>query len=551
MESWGMARRVRYGTVQCMGLGLLAGAMESVHLASTLKLPLSGLQFVVLGGVDMGMMALVASLLGVVAGVVHLVGQDRDPAVMISWQIALCTFLLTGFFLWQGAWWTATDGAQPIGAAAMAAMPPGFAGVAFFNARFLVRRAQTVPPAVPWIGVAGFGGWVLVGIAALLAGSRDTGGDYALEGDDNLVLVTVDGLRRDQVGVYGGSGTPRLDDLARSGITFGDAVTPTPGSRAANATVLTGLHPLRHEVLGPGHRLGRAYRPLFEILEAEGWATGGFVSDPGTSATSGLDQGFLTFDDDLGGGITGSSRINVMGHLLHLIGIEGGARAASATVRRFLDWLDRHREAPFAAWVHLSDPHHDPGPASVQAVDQAVGEVLGALEQAGVAQRTLVIVVGTHGELLGAHGGQANATLYDDVIRVPFLVRAPGAEVSVGRVDAQVRLMDVANTALEWLQLDRMEASEGLGLLEYATGKRTKTIWCPLVGRDVDGDWLIGLRNNGVKYIRHPDGREELYDLSEDPTELRDLSDDQPTIVERARSLLIGESVAFEKLVGG
>lgn len=553
MESWGVARRAQVGALQCVGLGVLGGAMESVHLATSLKLPLSWARFVLLGLSDVVVMGVVGGVLGALAGVVHLVGPRRDASAMLSAQVALCTFLLTGLYLWQGAFWTATDGQQPIGAAAMAAMPIGFAGVAYFNARYGFRRAERKPTTVGWVPIAGFGAVLLVGIASLLAGSRDTGGTRALEGDDNLLIVTVDGLRRDQIGP--GSDTPALDAMAREGIVYDDAVTPTPGARAANATVITGLHPLRHKVLGPEDRLGRAYRTLFEVLAAEGWATGGFVSAPAAAAASGLEQGFLTYDDDFGGVITGFSRINVVGHLLRALGIEGRARGASRTVGLFRAWLERHGDRPFAAWIHLADPRLavETGTSpqeAVRAVDGAVGEALAALDEVGASERTLVIVAGTHGVLLGAHGGQANQTLYDEVVRVPFLLRAPGVEVRVPSVEAQVRLMDVANTALEWLELDRMDASEGVGLLDYATGARSKTIWCPLVGRDIDGDWLIGLRNNGVKYVRHPDGREELYDIRQDPAELRDLVGEQEAILEQARTLLSSDSARLQTLVG-
>lgn len=549
MGQSGLGKRLQVGVLQCVGLGLCAGGMESVHLATSLTLPLGWGQSVMLGLVAVLVMGCMGALIGGLTSIVHPVLRAMEAATAVAWQVTLATFVLTGWYLWQGAWWTATDGAQPIGAAAMAAMPIGFAGVAFYNARFLLRRAERVAP-IPWIVVSGAVALALVGIASLLSGSASQGHRHlALEGDDNLLIVTIDGLRHDGID----ASTPVLSELASSSIRFVNAVTPVPDPRAANATLLTGLHPLRHKVLSSDQRLTRSYRTIFEVVEREGWITGGFVSDSAVGAGSGLEQGLLTFDDDMGGLIPGSSRINVVGHLTRWLGPAQRFRLASGTAERFAGWVARQGGLPWGAWVHLSDPRRAvvEGTSSEDAraeVDAGMRIVLQALAEAGVEERTLVVVAGSHGLLLGEHGGSANETLYDPVVRIPFLVRAPGQDVLRSEIDAQVRLMDVANTTLEWLQLDRMASSEGIGLLEYATGKRTKTIWCPLVGQDIDGDWLIGLRNNGVKYVRHPDGREELYDVSEDPQELRDLSAEQTVILEQARSLLGTEAIAFRTL---
>ena len=549
MESWSVIERVRNGVLWCAGLGIVAGAFESVHLATSLELPLTWFRFVALGVVDLGAMALVGALFGAFVAPVHLVLRS-EAATALAAQMAGCTLLLTGYFLWQGGWWIATVGQQPIGGAAMAAMPIGFAGVAFFNARFLIRRAQKAPPTVGWLPAAAFAGILLVFVASLLAGSRNTGGGFALEGDANVVLVTVDGLRSDQAGT-------RLEALAAEGVVFENAVSPTPGSRAANATALVGLHPLRHGVLDDSDVLRGRYRSLFESLQRAGWATGGFVSSRVAEVGSGLEQGFLTYDDDFFPWLPGVTRVNVLGHLLRLLPAGRAAlarRDGSVTVARFASWLREHADKPVAAWVHLADvqaaieAHEDPGTA-VQATDAAVGAVLDVLEEVRVLDKTLVIVAGTHGALLGSHGGHANVTLYDEAIRVPLILRVPGPDLRGRRVDAQVRLMDLPNTALHWLELDRNDASEGMQVFGFARGERSRMPWCGLVGRDLDGDWLLGLRNNGIKYIRHLDGREELYDVGEDPAEMHDLSDEQAATLEQARQLLASDLAALKRMV--
>ena len=486
-------------------------------------------------------------------------GERRDVPSLLAWQAGLTAFALTGYYLWQGAFWTWTEGQQPIGGMAMAAMPIGFAGVAYFNARYWFRRVarSMVVTMSGWLPVAVLGSGILVIVAAIAAGSRNTGGDFALEGDKNVVLVTVDGLRRDWVGALGGGSTPELDALARSGVTFTDAVTPTPGSRAANASALVGRHPLRHGVFDDDDVLSRGYRSVFEALQAEGWATGGFVSSRIAASGSGLDQGFLTYDDDFFPALAGISRINLLRHVLDRLPAGRAAldqRDAAATVGRFLTWLPAHSGSAFAAWIHLSDPHQavvagsDPTPA-VAAVDAAVGRVVEALRAAEVDDTTMVLVAGTHGELMGAHGGQINRTLFDEVVRVPMVIRAPGLEVGQPVVDAQVRLYDVPNTVVDWLQLDRMDDSEGVDLGPFMKGKQRQTMWCPLIGQDLDGAWLLGMRNNGLKYTIGGDATEQMFTLDDDPAEATNIVAEQFEAAQRARTLLAADLRRMRELL--
>jgi len=108
--------------------------------------------------------------------------------------------------------------------------------------------------------------------------------------------------------------------------------------------------------------------------------------------------------------------------------------------------------------------------------------------------------------------------------------------------------MDVPATVLDWLQLPLLDESESIPLTGYVSGARRATIWTSLVGRDLDGGWLLGLRNNGVKYVRRPDGGEELYDLRTDPTETSDAHVEQKAVVIQARSLLSSDMAALDAL---
>jgi len=532
---------MRYGATRGVGLGVVAGALEAIGLAASLKLPLGVLDF---GLVALGCivsMSLLAGIFGVVSGwPVHVGWSDKPSYKSISLHLAVVGGMLCAWFLWQGAYTLYIQG-QPVGAAAMAAMPIGFVGVIYFNARFWVRRVELdQAPAVGWLPLSFVAALVLVLGASVVYPLRDTGGSYALEDDKNVVVVSIDGLRRDRVDYRSGGWAL----WAEGGVVFADAVSPSPASGPAAATVLTGLHPLRHKVLFEDDDLYLGYRTLAEALESEGWATGGFVSSRKVGSARGFSQGFRIFDDSFSPFLPGVTRINLVGHVTDVLmrftppeALSGlRRRSAAATVERFGAWLDNHSDVPFFGWIHLADGD----------VDSALTDLHARLTEAGVLEETLVVVAGSFGER-----ASGEAVLHDPAVRIPLVIRAPGVRMDVPEVAVQVRLMDVAASVLNYLRLDVLGETEGVDLIGYGQGLRKATIWCSLVADDGRDRAFLGMRNNGIKYIRGPEGAEHVYDLATDPGEVQDVAEDQVSTVEQARRLLAGEEAALDKLLRG
>lgn len=529
METWGTGQRALAGVRIAAGLGALAGAMEAVAMAASVKLSLGPVGFAVLGVTTAAVMGALGAVVGALTAPVQVALRNAWASTALTLQTALVAMLLCGWYLWQGSL-TLLGEERTIPAIAMALMPFGFAGVAFFNARYFLRRAELGRDAgVGWGTAVGAGVVGLVGLATVGFALRDTGGTHALADDKNVVIVSVDGWSPPA------SPGPGLQGVRAGGTWFADAITPAPSVRAANATLLTGLHPLRHRALFDEDLLSWRVISLAELLTQEGYATGAFVSDPAVRADSGLEQGFLVYDDDHAPWIAGLLRVN----LVKLLAPAVGGRSGDATVARFEGWLASKADLPFFAWVQLpagSDP--DPWIARIDA----------ALASAGVLDETLLFVAGTRGEAR-SHGLSGDRGLYDDVVRVPLAFRAPGVEVAVREVPQQVRLMDVPGTAVTWLGLDPLDA-EGVDLLDYATGRRSATVWSALIGRNADGDVLIGLRNNGVKYVRNRrTGAEELYHVPTDPAEARDLTGSQPDTLRSAQMLIGSEVVRLDQLL--
>lgn len=528
MEHWHWRRRLGYGTLQAVGLGFLAAALEIVTLTAGLRLPLSIVDVVVLGVLDMLLLGLVAAGVAAVVGVAHPALASQRTSGAVAAQLGVTGALLAALLLARVAAWVLSEG-EPVAAAAALGVAVGFGGVVHVNARYWLRRAELDrAPRAPWLAVAGGVALVVIAAAAVGHSRRATGGERALADDRNAVLVTVDGMRHDDV-------PASVRAIGDEGVAFLDAVTPSPHAGPAHATLLTGVHPVRHGVLVDGDRLPRGHRTLAEVLAEEGYATAGFVSHGAVGADAGFEQGFRVFDDDFSP-IAGLHRLG----LVRLLPSQAG-RAPMQTVDRFLPWLRRHSDRPFLAWVHLS--------GDTAAIDAAVRAIREAIEDEGVLDETLLVVAGAHGLMRGEHGLRGDVGLYDPAVRVPLVLRAPGVEVAVPRVAPQVRTMDVSATVLDWLGLDPLGASEGLSLVQYATGERRATIWCALVGLDAGGRLHLGMRNNGVKYIRDPDGGELLFDLREDPQEERSVVESQPQALEAARQLMAGDVAALDALL--
>lgn len=299
----------------------------------------------------------------------------------------------------------------------------------------------TPPPAPHWIA--------LVPLALALAASPIAGsvGSPPAEARPNLVLVTLDTTRADRLGSYGygAARTPHLDALARRGTRFARCDTSAPVTLPAHATILTGLFPPRHGVRDNGiFRLADRFETLAESLGAAGYDTAAVVSAIVLARRHGLDQGFRRYDDDLGAGYAQGTMV-----------AERTADAATAAALATLEGLTE----PFFLWVHYYDPHEEYRPPTrfsasgggvdrlydgeIAFVDEQVGELLSRLPE-----RTVIAVVGDHGEMLGEHGEATHGLLLHEAARrVPLILAGPG--VPAGAVErCLTRTADLAPTLL-------------------------------------------------------------------------------------------------------
>ena len=362
----------------------------------------------------------------------------------------------------------------------------------------------------------------------------------------DIFLITIDTLRADHVHCYGyaNGSTPALDSLAKDGVRFTNAFTPSPITNTSHASILTGLLPGSHGVTDFAVPLASAHPTIPELLKARGYRSAAFIGAvilDSKSLAPGFDRGF-DFYDNFPEHYPTKSR---WGRL---------ERRGMDVVSHAESWLAKHPAGPHFVWVHLYDPHdpyEPPAPyaqtykdhlydGEIAYADSALAHFIRYLKTSGNYPSSLIVVVGDHGEGLGEHREDTHGIyLYDSTTHVPLIIKLPGRESAGTSVAAQVRTVDIAPTLMDLVGAAAPAKSDGESLGVYLSGKVD-------VSRPVFGEtdyplrfgWapLRSVRKDGFKFIEAP--RPELYDLNRDAAELNNQYEASDTRVENSRAML-------------
>jgi arylsulfatase A-like enzyme len=363
----------------------------------------------------------------------------------------------------------------------------------------------------------------------------------------NLILVSLDTLRADFVGAYGSTlpTTPSLDRLAAEGALFTHVWTTYPSTPASHMSLMTGLHPNAHGVIGPAHPLPADVPTLAQLLAARGWQTGAVTENGMLVAGAGFQRGFAYYRENKGASVwDASGQVDV-------------------TVGHGIRWLEAHRDEKFFLFLHtyqVHEPYSPPPafdrfrtyeekgrrveitaatPAAIRDrhayagetlyTDHEVGRLLDAVATLGLADRTVVVVTSDHGEEFGEHGWKSHGrTLYEEVLRVPLILRAPGRVPAGVRVAQLASLVDVAPTLLELLGVPappEMHGQSLVGSLARPDAQSARAVFAELV-EPGKGRRSVAARTATHKWIWHepPTRPAEVYDLAADPGERRNVA---------------------------
>jgi arylsulfatase A-like enzyme len=389
----------------------------------------------------------------------------------------------------------------------------------------------------------------------------------------SIVLFSIDTLRPDHLGCYGypRKTSPRMDQLAAEGALFENAISSSSWTLPAHCALFTGLADSVHGCQDMDQRLADDRETLAERLAALGYATAGFFSGPALHPVFGLSQGFERYVDctsfaDL------SLKMAQTGQSLDGGVIQAAATADITSPRVYQEvsaWLQRNERRPFFLFIHLWDVHFDfipPPPydrmfdpnytgtvtgqnffvddainanmpqrdrehivalydGEIGWTDEHIGKILDALDSRGLRDNTIVMLVADHGEEFFEHGGKGHRqTLYDEVIRIPLLVRFPGRIAAGQRFREQVGITDVLSTLLELSgapaptdTMGRSLAGVMLGGKQDAADERHGLAISELFSA---GHALRSYRQLDRKLIRDEHAKAaRMFDLSADPAE--------------------------------
>jgi arylsulfatase A-like enzyme len=394
----------------------------------------------------------------------------------------------------------------------------------------------------------------------------------------NLVIYLVDTLRADHLGCYGYAKptSPRLDSFARESVRIVEARAQSSWTKPAVATILTGLHPVAHGAEKRALPIAKEVTTLAERLSAAGFETAMFTTNPTVTAKFGFDRGFDTFR-----------------HVHQLQGRRRRSVDSRALQREVYAWLEEReragRTAPFFLVIHTLDPHDPYRPTepyrsrfaagvevesaccfrgqhleklSAEAAasrardsialydgeiarnDASFGELVDELRRRGLLERSAVLFTSDHGEEFLEHGGWRHAeTLFEEVLRVPFVLRLPGAASAGLVLPGPADQIDIAPTLLEIAGRPAPEELPGASWMPAIGGGEAPPreslawLWHPAfrVSAIRDGDWKW-LRHEGPLRPVRGAVREALYDLARDPREADSLLELEP---ERRRELAL------------
>jgi arylsulfatase A-like enzyme len=381
-----------------------------------------------------------------------------------------------------------------------------------------------------------------------------------LAADPHLVLLSVDTLRADAVGVYGAEDakTPAIDALAAAGVLFEDAQTTIGKTGPAFASIFTSLYPPTHGARRNAQRMRTDIPVLAEILGEAGYEAAAFISNWTLRADLvGLDRGFDHYDEEFN---QARNAVGVMER--HADDI---AKTAERWLRRRAGDEERSGR-PLLLWVHFSDPHSPylertgftpPVPprerrtsgwqkrwryqSEVNYVDHWLGRLSEAIEELLPGPR-FTLFLSDHGESMGEHDywGHGKNVHWPNA-RIPMILAGPDLPAGL-EVQAPVGVVDVLPTVLELLRVEAPPDLEGRSLVPFRTGGDGSDTPRYVIGdkhsaltaksrrnAPYENPLQISLEVNGAKVLHDFSKRRTTYfDLTTDPGEERPL--DKPPV---------------------
>ena len=405
----------------------------------------------------------------------------------------------------------------------------------------------------------------------------------------SLLLVVLDTVRADRLGCYGydeRDTTPNLDRFATAATRYTQARSASSWTLPSHATLLTGLRPAQHgathpraggdestlDPAWPAQPLRADVTTLAERLRERGYVTGAIVSNPlYLRHEFGLDRGFQHYDDRDPAAVPRYLALpQLFGRKPWVANL--GYRDAEQITDLALAWLDQYARGaaagaqdgrPFFLMLNYMDAHMPYVPAApfdrafsdlrperplaaprelhsllydreLAYLDHHVGRLLDGLAEVGDGADLAVVITSDHGEAFGEHGfWKHDWTLYDEVVRVPLLVRSRSHAARVDDTPVDGTDVHALRAGLAGLQLPPLGAGFPAVTSEWYRVEDDDAWEARFGGVDLDRD-LLAWVEDGRKFVVSSAGSVEVYDLAADPGELAPLAL-APEVLEAAR----------------
>lgn len=391
-----------------------------------------------------------------------------------------------------------------------------------------------------------------------------------LQDKPNVVLVVVDTLRADHLGVYGDPRglTPNIDAVAADGAVW-EAFGQSSWTKPSVATILTSLYASSHGAMSKPSVLPDV-TTLADAMKEHGYTTSGFVSNINLAPSFNFQQGFDEYTyfapDYLFGAEESSSKL-VIYSILRVVNfklfkdrwVEQYYQDSRTVNDAALPWIERHKDDRFFTLLHYMDPHdpyfahpydgkgiarvenQNPPPeqaaemkelyaGEIRYMDESFGDLVSTLKEIGVYDDTLILLTADHGEEFQEHGGWWHGTtLYNEQIAVPLVTKFPLGTYVSGRPTGIARLLDVSPTILAAAGATLPAEWQGEDLAEGVPSTRVA-----FAEEDHEGNIITAVRKGPTKLIRAQPGNPrglpevELFDVEGDPGEQRNLAEERP-----------------------
>lgn len=370
----------------------------------------------------------------------------------------------------------------------------------------------------------------------------------------HIVFVVLDAARADHFGVYGYARdtTPNIDRIAKDSLVFRNAISECSYTVCSMPSLLTGLSFIQHGLISKSLALQPNVQTLAETLHEAGYLTLGYTGNPNNSSITGTNQGFdelYEIWDTHPGRITRQAIARLeqgtdgrpLFLMLHYVpphepyapdpefDVFGDPRyrgkvSSDRELTRAIYQGDVELDAAdLAELVSLYDGNLKMG-------DDAVGQVMAALERAGIFDQALVVITADHGEAFLEHGYVGhNTTIYDEMLHVPLIVKLPAGIAAPDGLDLGklVTLADVVPMVHRFLGLALPSAVESIDLLEPREDHAERAIFLRSGSSE---NPIYGVRTSSFKAIVRTGSSPQLYDLSADPVEKVNVVGERPLL---------------------